>query len=190
MWFEVFEKLLPLTKKEKKFSIVFLKARNSPINQPLRLWDLRFSLKYISVLMLRDDTLHHLLPLTFFFISSLDYFVFSCLVEKYLWRPWTQDHSFILARANQLRDGRDGPEVPWLRVEGLMRKAAPGSSDPWSICRERGQLEVASPELEGSLVSKVIRTIYYQGPKAYWEFLVCVLISAEQSYAKLQTNLH
>lgn len=54
------------------------------------------------------------------------------------------------------------PEGRGSDEEGCSRKL-----DPWSICRERGQLEVASPELEGSLVSKVIRTIYYQGPKAY-----------------------
>lgn len=144
----------------------------------------------ISVPVLWGNALHHLLPLTLLFISSSDYFVLSCLIEKQLRRSWTEDNSFVLARANQHRDGRDGPELLWPRAEGLVGKPAPGCSDPWSIFREHAWSEVPPSELEGSLVSKVIRTIYYQGLKAYWEFLVCVLISAEQSYAKLKTNLH
>lgn len=65
----------------------------------------------------------------------------------------------VLVRANQLRDAEMGRSL--------------GSCSPqlhlaWHpICREQGRSEVAPPELEGSLVSDVIRTIYYQGPKAH-----------------------
>lgn len=48
----------------------------------------------------------------------------------------------------------------------MVGKTAPGSPDPWSMGREHGPTEAAGPELEGSLVSEVIRAIYYQGPKA------------------------
>ena len=116
--------------------------------------------------MLRCHAVHHLLPLTPLFVSLLDYLDLCCLVEKYQRRPRTRDYSFILVRANQLGVAKMGRgAVAGGRGSAEEAYSPPGSS--WYVCREHGQSEVAPFELEGSLVSVVIRTIYYLGPKAH-----------------------